>query len=85
MIGRRTFVGGLLIVSRGYTGRLDYAIQTLRGLPYMRWREFDPEGTLRFHALRLRDVGMIKNIPQRIIAQGADWRFLNELKKELKG
>jgi NitT/TauT family transport system substrate-binding protein len=28
---------------------------------------------------------MIKNTPQKIIAQGTDWRFLNELKKELKG
>jgi NitT/TauT family transport system substrate-binding protein len=74
-----------LIVSRGYTGQLDYAIQTLREIPYTRWREFDPEATLRFYALRLREVGMIKNTPQRIIAQGTDWRFLNELKKELKG
>jgi len=23
--------------------------------------------------------------PRKIIAQGTDWRFLNELKKELKG
>jgi len=28
---------------------------------------------------------MIKSTPQRLIAQGTDWRFLNELKKELKG
>jgi len=28
---------------------------------------------------------MIKSTPQKIIAQGTDWRFLNELKKELKG
>jgi len=27
---------------------------------------------------------MIKSTPQRLIAQGTDWRFLNELKKELK-
>jgi NitT/TauT family transport system substrate-binding protein len=32
----------------------------------------------------LRDVGMIKSSPQKIIAEGADWRFLNELKRELK-
>ena len=23
--------------------------------------------------------------PQKILAQGTDWRFLNELRKELKG
>jgi hypothetical protein len=28
--------------------------------------------------------GDVKSSPQKIIAQGADWRFLNELKKELK-
>jgi NitT/TauT family transport system substrate-binding protein len=28
---------------------------------------------------------MIKSSPQKLIAQGTDWRFLNELKKELEG
>jgi NitT/TauT family transport system substrate-binding protein len=27
---------------------------------------------------------LIKSSPQKILAQGTDWRFLNELKKELK-
>ena len=40
---------------------------------------------MRFYALRLRDVGLIKSSPQKIIAEGTDWRFLNEFKKELKG
>ena len=44
----------------------------------------NPEDTLRFHALRLHEVGMIKSSPQKLIAQGTDWRFLNQLKKELK-
>jgi NitT/TauT family transport system substrate-binding protein len=39
----------------------------------------------RFHALRLHEAGMLKSSPQKLIAQGTDWRFLNELKKELKG
>jgi len=43
-----------------------------------------PEASLIFHALRLRENGFIKTTPQKIIAQGTDWRFLNELKKELK-
>ena len=41
--------------------------------------------TLRFYALRLHEMGMIKSTPRKIITQGTDWRFLNELKKELKG
>jgi NitT/TauT family transport system substrate-binding protein len=53
-------------------------------LPYDRWREFDPEDTLRFYALRLHEAGMITSSPNKIIAEGTDWRFLNELKRELK-
>jgi NitT/TauT family transport system substrate-binding protein len=56
----------------------------LKNLPYNRWRENDPEDTLRFHALRLHEVGMIKTNPQKLIGQATDWRFLNELKRELK-
>ena len=55
------------------------------GIPYGKWRQYDPEDTVRFYALRLREAGVIKSSPQKIIAQGTDWRFLNELKKELKG
>ena len=57
----------------------------MRELPYGRWREFDPEDTLRFYALRLHEAGLIKSTPQKLTAQGADWHFLNELKRELKG
>ena len=52
--------------------------------PYDRWREYDPEDTLRFYALRLHEVGMIGSSPKAILAEGTDWRFLNELKRELK-
>ena len=69
---------------RGYAGALDYAAQALREIPYTRWRDYDPEDTVRFYGLRLHEVGMIKSNPQKIIAQGTDWRFLNQLKKELK-
>jgi NitT/TauT family transport system substrate-binding protein len=56
----------------------------VRALPYRRWRDYHPEDTLRFYALRLREAGMIKSTPQEIIERGSDWRFLNELKRELK-
>ena len=72
-------------MSRGYTGELAYAAQALREIPYARWREYNPEDTVRFYALRLHEVGMIKSSPQKLITQGTDWRFFNELKKELKG
>ncbi|MGH8672912.1 MAG: ABC transporter substrate-binding protein [Burkholderiales bacterium] len=73
-----------LLVSRGFATNHDYALQMLRELPYARWREYDPEDTVRFYALRLQEGGLIKSGPKKIIADGTDWRILNELKKELK-
>jgi NitT/TauT family transport system substrate-binding protein len=73
------------LVEGGFATRYDYALQTLKEIPYNKWREYDPEDTLRFYALRLREAGMIKSNPNRIIAESTDWRFLNELKRELKG
>ena len=72
------------MVDSGCTPHYDYALQTLTELPYDRWREFDPEDSLRFFALRLHEVGMIQSSPNALIAEGTDWRFLNELKRELK-
>jgi len=69
--------------TKGYE-RYERALEVLRDLPYRRWREADPEDTLRFHALRLREGGMIKSDPNQLVARGTEWRFLNELKKELK-
>jgi NitT/TauT family transport system substrate-binding protein len=40
---------------------------------------------VRFHALCLQEAGMIRSSPQKILAQGTDWRCLHELKRELKG
>jgi NitT/TauT family transport system substrate-binding protein len=71
------------LVDSGFTDRYDYARQTLNEAPYQ-WRDFDPEDSLRFYALRLREAGMIKASPQKIITEGTDWRFLYELKRELK-
>jgi NitT/TauT family transport system substrate-binding protein len=59
-------------------------LQALREIPFARWREFDPADTLRFYSLRLREGGMIKASPDKIIADGANFRFVDELKKELK-
>jgi len=73
------------IVARGYARGYDTALQLMRQLPYARWRDYDTEATVRFYALRLREADMIRSTPQQIIAQSTDWRFLNELKKELKG
>jgi NitT/TauT family transport system substrate-binding protein len=73
------------LVDKGLVKNYDYALQAMQEVPYNRWREYDPEDTVRFYALRLHEAGMIKGSPQKLIAQGTDWRFFNELKKELKG
>jgi NitT/TauT family transport system substrate-binding protein len=73
------------MVERGFTTRYDYALQAMKDVPYGRWRQYNPEDTVRFYALRLHEAGIVKSSPQKIIAQGTDWRFLDELKKELKG
>jgi len=73
-----------LRADKGYTVGSEYALQTIKELPYNLWREYDPEDSVRFYALRLHEAGMIKSSPQKIISQGTDWRFIRELKKELK-
>jgi NitT/TauT family transport system substrate-binding protein len=72
------------MVDGGFTSRYDYALQTLEEVPYGKWRDYDPEDTIRFYALRLREAGMIKSSPHKIISDGTDWRFLKELRAELK-
>ena len=72
------------LVDGGFTPRHDYALQAMREIPYDKWREYDPEDTIRFYALRLHEVGLIKSTPQKIIADGTDWHFLDEIKRELK-
>lgn len=72
------------LVDGGIIARYDYAIQTLTELRYDRWRDFDPEDAMRFYALRMHEGGFIKSDPNKIIADGTDWRFLDELRRELK-
>ena len=72
------------LIDAGFSDNYDYALQTLTEVPYDRWREFDPEDSMRFYGLRLHEVGMIKSSPNALLAEGTDWRFLNELKRELK-
>ena len=73
-----------LIVDGGFTENYDYALQTLNENPYGSWRDYDAEDSVRFYALRLHELGMIKRDPKRILAEGTDFRFFDELKRELK-
>jgi NitT/TauT family transport system substrate-binding protein len=72
-----------LVANKGY--QYDYALQTMNEIRYTQWRDYDPEDAVRFYALRLREAGMIKSNPNKMIVQSTDWRFFNQLKQELKG
>jgi NitT/TauT family transport system substrate-binding protein len=72
------------LVDGGFTPQYDYALQTMHDVVYDKWRDYDAEDTVRFYALLLREAGLIKSTPQKIIADGTDWRFLDEVKRELK-
>jgi len=59
-------------------------LRSLKDIPYGKWREYNPEDTIRFYALRMRETGLIETAPQEFIDRHADWRFIKELKKEFR-
>jgi NitT/TauT family transport system substrate-binding protein len=74
------------LVDRGYTTEYDYTLQAVSTIHAGGWRaDYDAEDTLRFYALRLREAGMIRSSPDKIIARGTDWRFLNEVRRDRMG
>ena len=64
--------------------RYDYALQTLTELPYDALARVRPGGLAAVLRAAAARGGMIKSSPNALIAEGTDWRFLNELKRELK-
>jgi NitT/TauT family transport system substrate-binding protein len=56
--------------------------QAFSEIPYGKWRDYNPEDTIRFYALRLNELGMTKYSPNEIIAQNTDWSFLKSMKDE---
>ena len=73
-----------LMVERGVAQNYDYVLQSVREIGYAKWREYEAEDTMRFWSLRLREVGIIKSDPKKLLANGTDWRFIEQLKKEMK-
>lgn len=73
------------LVDGGYAKRYDFALETIQTIPYDLWHEYDVEDTMRFFALRMYDAGMLKNNPNELLAEGTNWRFVNELRREMKG
>jgi NitT/TauT family transport system substrate-binding protein len=73
-----------LLVDGGFTARYDYALQAITEVQYDLWHDYDPEDSIRFYALRMHELGIIKRDPKRIIAEGTDFRLFSQLKRELK-
>jgi hypothetical protein len=67
------------------SGFVDTIIVSLTPARYLR-QSAQPRlgGPRRRLTLRLHEAGLIKSSPQKLIAEHTDWRFLNELKRELK-
>ena len=72
------------VTDAGLPFEYDLAVEVFREIPYAQWREYDPLDTMRFFALRLREIGMLNQSPDALVNRSSDWRHLNELKRELK-
>ncbi|TJU87449.1 MAG: ABC transporter substrate-binding protein [Mesorhizobium sp.] len=72
------------LIAQGFVPNYDDALGTLRETGHDKWRDYDAQDSIRFYALRMQETGMITSSPQQIIANGTDFRFLKELKRELK-
>ncbi len=72
------------LIDRGFAAyTYDQALDVITGASYAAWREFNPEDTVRFYALRLKEAGLVKSTPDDLIARATDWRYLDEIKREL--
>lgn len=78
--------GAQAMKAQGFIPDALYAatLSELGPIPYDVWRKYEPADTLRFYALRLREAGFIQSTPDEVIRRGADFRFLRDLKRELK-
>ena len=61
----------------------EFMAQALREIPYDKWKDYGPEDTIRFWAVRLNELGIIKHSPQDFISKNTDWSHIASLKKEM--
>ena len=73
-----------LMVQRGLAQNYAYTLQAVQEIGYRNWREYEAEDTMRYWSLRLREFGMVKSDPKKLLAKGTDWRFIEQIKKEMK-
>jgi NitT/TauT family transport system substrate-binding protein len=68
---------------QGYPQDYDSMLHTVMHMRYTSWREFNPEDTVRFYALRLKEAGLVKGTPEALVTRATDWRYLEQIKREL--
>jgi NitT/TauT family transport system substrate-binding protein len=73
---------GEYLAGRGFALNIEHAKKIMGHIPWAAWRDYDPEETLRFYALRLKETGVIDQAPGDVIKRGVDWRFLESLREE---
>lgn len=73
-----------IVVKAGVSDKYEYVLQAVREIGYRNWRTYDSEDTIRFWALRMREAGLVKISPKKVIESHCDWRYVTELKRELK-
>ncbi|HEY5997863.1 MAG TPA: ABC transporter substrate-binding protein [bacterium] len=86
IVGRDPVLAARTIIAKKFRPEAEYEsiLRALKAIPYSRWREYNPEDTIRFYALRMRETGLLATAPQEFINQHTDWRFINGLKKEFR-
>jgi len=86
IVGRDPVLASKTIIAKKFRPEAEYEsiFRALKDIPYGKWREYNPEDTVRFYALRMRETGMIATAPQEFIDRHTDWRFIKELKKEFR-
>jgi NitT/TauT family transport system substrate-binding protein len=72
------------LVDGGFVREYDNAFDLITNLRYDAWRQIDVEHSLRFYAEQLQKLGQLKSDPDKVVADGADLRFLNALTRDLK-
>jgi NitT/TauT family transport system substrate-binding protein len=57
--------------------------ETIKDLSYD-WRDYDPEESVRYHALKLNDAKLVGKTPREIINAGTNLAYYHQLRAELK-
>jgi NitT/TauT family transport system substrate-binding protein len=73
-----------IVVKSGVSDRYEYVLQAVKEIGYRNWRIYESGDTVRFWALRLREQGFVRLSPKKVTAENTDFRFITELKRELK-